>query len=214
MSNSALSHGYLVCRVCGEVQALQRDGEACQFCGHKVHARNPHSLAYSWCFLLASAAMLLPANLLPIMKVTSLGSEVPATIIGGVITLFEQGASGIALVVFVASVVIPVGKVIALLLLLIALQRGWLVNQQQQMSMYRMVEWIGRWSMLDIFVVAVLAALVKLGQLATIEGGPGATAFALAVVFTILAAHHFDTRLIWDSDNQEQSTDDTETTPS
>jgi paraquat-inducible protein A len=142
--------------------------------------------------------MLIPANLLPIMTFKSLGKGDPATIMQGVLQLLEHDMLGIALVVLTASIIIPVMKVVGLIILLLTVQLGWTTNMRQKMLMYHFVEWIGRWSMLDIFVVAILAAIVQLGSLASVTGNTGATAFAAAVIFTMLAANCFDTRLIWD----------------
>lgn len=198
MNQSALNQGLLVCHCCHKVMPINWDKHPCPRCGTRFHKRKPHSIAYTWALLISSAFMLIPANLLPIMTVSSLGQGTPATIIQGVLELLKHDMLGIALVVLTASIIIPVMKVVGLIILLLAVQRGWTTNMNQKMLMYRFVEWIGRWSMLDIFVVAILAAIVQLGNLASISGNGGATAFAAAVILTMLAANSFDTRLIWD----------------
>jgi paraquat-inducible protein A len=154
--------------------------------------------------------LLLPANLLPIMTVRTLGRGDPSTILEGVIELSQHGLVWIAMVVLVASVIIPVGKLAGMLILLLSVQFGWTTNLRQKMLMFRFVEWVGRWSMLDIFVVGILVALVQLGNLTHIIGNHGATAFAAVVICTMLAAQKFDTRLIWDRhlNSPEQSTRD------
>lgn len=198
MQYSAITQGVICCHCCGNTAAIKDEGKPCLRCGSKIYARKLHSLTYTWALLIASAIMLLPANLLPIMTFKSLGKGDPATIMQGVLQLVEHGMLGIALVVLTASIIIPVLKIVGLIILLLTVQRGWTTNVHQKMLMYRFVEWIGRWSMLDIFVVAILAAIVQLGSLASVSGDTGATAFAASVMLTMFAANSFDTRLIWD----------------
>jgi paraquat-inducible protein A len=198
MSNNALQNGLITCHCCSKVFPKAHEHHRCDRCGYKLHGRIPHSIAHTWALLITSAFMLIPANVLPIMTLKSLGQGGPATILEGVLQLMDHGMYGIALVVLTASVIIPVLKIIGLIILLLAVQCGWTTNLNQKMWMYRFVEWIGRWSMLDVFVVAILAAIVQLGSLASVTGNAGATAFGASVVLTMLAAHSFDTRLIWD----------------
>jgi paraquat-inducible protein A len=143
--------------------------------------------------------MYVPANVLPIMTVYSLGKGQPDTIMSGVIELINYGMMPIAIVVFVASILVPTFKLVGLGLLLYSIQRKQPLSARQRTLMYRFIEWIGRWSMLDIFVITILVALVKFGNLATIEAGFGAVAFCSVVVLTMLAAVAFDPRLIWDN---------------
>ena len=198
LRKSAINFGIILCHDCRKPFPETMDHHSCTRCGASLHKRKQHSIAYTWALLIASAFMLLPANMLPIMTLTSLGQGGPSTILGGVLQLMDHGMMGIALVVLTASIIIPVMKIIGLIILLLAVQLGWTTNMRQKMWMYRFVEWIGRWSMLDIFVVAILAAIVQLGSLASVTGNSGATAFGVSVIFTMLAAHSFDTRLIWD----------------
>ncbi len=196
--HSALTQGIILCHRCKRPASVKDDKTTCPRCGTRLHRRKPHSIAYTWALLLASMIMLLPANLLPIMTFRSLGQGDPATIMQGVMQLLDHGMLGIAFVVLAASIIIPVLKIVGLIILLLTVQLGWTTNMRQKMLMYHFVEWIGRWSMLDIFVVAILAAIVQLGNLASVTGNTGATAFAAVVIFTMLAANCFDTRLIWD----------------
>jgi paraquat-inducible protein A len=195
---SAASQGLLSCHDCHALCKLSEQNTHCQRCGSALHLRKPNAMPLTWALLLTSTFLFIFANMLPIMMITSLGRGEPATILGGVIELINLGMYGIAFVVLAASILIPVGKIIGLLIMLVTLQFGLTTNMQQKMMMFRMVHWIGRWSMLDIFVVAVLVALVQMGNLAQISGQLGATAFAGVVIFTMLAANAFDTRLIWD----------------
>ena len=188
--------------ICGECHRLHRRSAAhlhCQRCGARLHARRPHSIARTWALLLAAAILYIPANLLPIMSVNFLGNGAPATIMGGVIELIHAGMLPIASVVFIASILVPSFKLCGLVLLLYSVQRHQRLSPRQRILMYRFIEWIGRWSMLDIFVIAILVALVNFGSLASIEAGAGAAAFASVVILTMLAALTFDPRLIWDN---------------
>ena len=196
--------------ICGECHRLHRRSAAhlhCQRCGARLHARRPHSIARTWALLLAAAILYIPANLLPIMSVNFLGNGAPATIMGGVIELIHAGMLPIASVVFIASILVPSFKLCGLVLLLYSVQRQQRLSPRQRILMYRFIEWIGRWSMLDIFVIAILVALVRFGNLASIEAGPGAAAFALVVVLTMLAATSFDPRLIWDNTDTDADHD-------
>ena len=196
--------------ICGECHRLHRRSAAhlhCQRCGARLHARRPHSIARTWALLLAAAILYIPANLLPIMSVNFLGNGAPATIMGGVIELIHAGMLPIASVVFIASILVPSFKLCGLVLLLYSVQRHQRLSPRQRILMYRFIEWIGRWSMLDIFVIAILVALVRFSNLASIEAGPGAAAFALVVVLTMLAATSFDPRLIWDNTDTDADHD-------
>lgn len=202
-NHSAASQHLLSCHDCSALWPDTLEAHRCPRCGAPLHQRKPHSIAYTWALLLTAAMLMLPANLLPIMRITMLGQGEPSTILQGVLELTRHGLWGIALIVLTASIIIPAGKLIGLAILLLTVQRGWTTNLQQKMIMFRVVRWIGRWSMLDIFVVGILVALVQFGNLAYVTGQSGAIAFGGVVVFTMLAANSLDTRLIWDRHLQE-----------
>ena len=197
----AIDAGILICSECHELNRQQADAghQQCTRCGAELHARRPDSLRRTWALLLTAALMYIPANLLPIMTVYSMGKGAPSTIMGGVIELINYGMLPIAIVVFVASILVPTFKLVGITLLLYSVQRKQPLSARQRSIMYRFIEFIGRWSMLDIFVITILVALVKFGNLATIEAGFGAVAFCSVVVLTMLAAVSFDPRLIWDN---------------
>lgn len=197
----AIDAGLLICHECHQLNPLGADSghSTCSRCGGRLHPRRPNSLARTWALLLTSVILYIPANLLPIMTVNSLGRGAPATIMGGVLELIHLGMLPIAAVVFIASILVPTFKLVGLALLLYSVQRHQPMSAQQRILMYRFIEWIGRWSMLDIFVIAILVALVNFGSLASIEAGAGAAAFASVVILTMLAALTFDPRLIWDN---------------
>ncbi|ASK35514.1 paraquat-inducible protein A [Alloalcanivorax mobilis] len=194
---TAAGQGLVGCEQCGHLQARQA-GRACQRCGARLHRRHPHSLQRTTALLVAAILCCFPAHLLPIMVTTSLGNTQPSTIISGVLQFIGHGDWPIALVIFVASVLIPFGKIMALGWLCLASRQNRQLDMAAQMRLYRITEWVGRWSMIDVFVVAIVVALVRLGNLLSIQPGPGGLAFAGVVVLTMLAAMSFDPRLIWD----------------
>jgi paraquat-inducible protein A len=205
----AIDAGLLICHECHQLNPRQ-DGagkQLCSRCGGRVYGRQPNSLVRTWALLLTAAILYIPANLLPIMTVNSMGTGQTDTIMSGVIELVNYGMWPIATVVFVASIVVPTFKLIGIALLLYSVQRHQPMSVRQRILMYRFIEWIGRWSMLDIFVIAILVAMVNFGSLASIEPGIGAAAFACVVILTMLAALTFEPRLIWDntdSDDQHE----------
>jgi len=197
---SAARAGIVSCLTCG---LLSRPAAAepgyCRRCGAKLAWRKHHSVQYTWAFLIAAAICYIPANALPVLGTTALGSTEFDTIIGGVIFLYKTGSWPLALIVLVASIMIPLGKIVALSWLLITVQRGWARNAHDRARLYRLVEFIGKWSMLDVFVDAFTVALVQLSPLMSVEPGLGVVFFMAVVVLTMLAAQSFDPRLIWDS---------------
>jgi paraquat-inducible protein A len=188
------------CSLLSEIRGLDEHSHArCPRCGAALHLRKPNSIARTWALLLAAVIFYIPANVLPIMKVTSLGKAQSDTIMSGVIYFVESGSWYLALLIFFASIVVPVLKIIVLTCLLISVQRRSHWRPEERTRLYRITEAVGRWSMVDVYVVTLMVALVELGALATIEAGPGAVFFAGVVVITMFAAMSFDPRLIWDA---------------
>lgn len=197
---SAASHMLCSCHVC---QLVSRRTELsypayCPRCGSLLHFRKPASVVRCWSLLVAAYILYIPANLLTIMETGSLFDYRRDTIMSGIIHLWKTGSWMIAVIVFIASVTIPLLKLISLTLLLVSVHRRSLWRPRERTRLYRLIELVGRWSMLDIYVVTLLAALVQLGALATVKAGPGAVAFGAVVVLTMLASMQFDPRLIWD----------------
>lgn len=193
--------GLVGCHACGLVQT-RIEGEAhqrCSRCEHVLHERRPDSLSRTASLLLAAAFAYIPANLLPIMHASSVGGSEDDTILGGVAYFWTSGDWPLAVVVFVASVLVPVLKLVVLTLLTVTASRGSGWRTRERATLYRLVERIGRWSMLDVFVVALTVTLVHFGSLAVITAGPAALAFGAVVILTMLASHQFDPRLIWDN---------------
>ncbi len=171
----------------------------CPRCGGSMHVRKPDSEKRTWALLVSSALLFIPANVYPVMTVIQLGAGEPSTILAGVVHLVEAGMIPLALLILFASVVVPMLKMVILAFLLVSVRRQSCWRSKDRTRLYRIAEVVGAWSMVDIFLVAILAALVNLDALATIRPGIGATFFAAVVVLTMLAAHSFDPRLIWDN---------------
>lgn len=200
------------CHVCSLVVALPAEGVetagletaaedlhfSCPRCAAQVHRRKPDSLSRTWAFLVAAMICYIPANLYPIMTSSSLGTAQSDTILSGVIFLFLHGMWPLAVIVFVASVVVPVLKIAILIGLALSVQLKSQWHPRRRALLYRIVEAIGRWSMVDVYVVTILVALVHLGSIASVEAERGSLFFGAVVVLTILAAESFDPRLIWD----------------
>ena len=197
-TSSAMAQGLAGCHDCGKMARLTEHHQRCTRCGGALHFRKTNSLTRSWALLIASAIFYVPANLLPITKTSALGKEQADTIMSGVIYFLHHGDWPLALVIFSASVAVPFLKIIALTFLLTMAQRRSTWRPMDRTKVYRLTEMVGRWSMIDIFVVTIMVALVQLGMLATIQAGPGAMYFGIVVVLTMLAAQSFDPRLIWD----------------
>jgi len=197
------------CHVCGQVQALPKDADPeahhhCVRCDAVVHYRKPDHVARTWALLLAAVVFYIPANVLPVMNVSSLLGDSAHTILGGVVELWQMGSWDIALIVFIASVAVPLTKLLALILLLLTEQWRSTTNLGARTRLYQMVEFIGQWSMLDVFVVILLAALADFQGLMEISAGAGAAAFGVVVILTMLAAMSFDLRRSWDLEGQTE----------
>jgi paraquat-inducible protein A len=186
------------CDTCGLV-SRSAPGMRCSRCGFRLHDRKRGSIERTWAFAIAALVLYIPANIYPVLTVVRLGAGDPNTILGGVQELLEIGMWPLAALVFFASVAVPVLKLVGLGILLISTHTGTGRALHDRTVLYRIVDAIGRWSMIDIFMESILVALVQFGQLASVYPGPGAIAFAGVVILTMLAAHSFDPRLMWDS---------------
>jgi len=170
----------------------------CPRCGARLHQRKYKSISRTWALVCAAVIFYIPANVLPITYTSSIGTQQSDTIISGVIYFFQTGSWGVAAVIFIASIFIPFAKLLILIFLLTSIQFHSVWHPKDRTRLYRLIESVGRWSMVDIFVVTTLVALVRLGAVATIQAGPAAVYFAAVVVITMLASKSFDPRLIWD----------------
>ncbi|WP_165982721.1 paraquat-inducible protein A [Dankookia rubra] len=188
----------IACDGCGLVSQAA-DGASCPRCAAQLRLRRPGSVARGWALIIAATILYLPANAYPVMIITTLGRETPHTILGGAEDLVGAGLWPLALLVFCASILVPVLKLLGLGVLLVAARRGASRRLRDLTRLHRLVNAVGRWSMIDVFMLATLVALVQAGLIASIAPGLGAPAFAAVVVLTMLAAEGFDARLIWDA---------------
>ncbi len=196
---TALSQGLCTCETCSVLVRCTAGGAmSCPRCGAALHVRKPQSLQRTLALLVSAAILYIPANLLPIMHTITLGDDEEDTILSGVVALWTGGSWPLAILVFCVSILVPTLKLLSLGLLLISTHRRWRWRLYERAALYRLIEFVGRWSMMDIFVVALLVALVQLRSLATVHAGPAAPAFAAVVILTMYAARSFDPRLMWD----------------
>jgi paraquat-inducible protein A len=196
---SGRAMGLLVCMHCrATVRAIGRRRTLCPRCGGRIHERKPHSLAITAALTASAALLYVPANLLPVMYEHTFLGEDHDTIMSGVLSLIEEGSWPLALLVFVASIVVPLLKLIAMTWLMVSLRRQ-ARHPLHRARLFRLVEFIGRWSMLDVYAISIIVALVQINSFATIHVGLGALAFGSVVVLTMLAAQSFDERLLWDA---------------
>ncbi|HUJ16525.1 MAG TPA: paraquat-inducible protein A [Nitrospirota bacterium] len=197
---TAMQQGLQSCECCGLLSrpALRRNKGRCPRCDRELSFRKHASLQRTWAFLIGAAICYIPANILPVVTTTTTAGTESDTILQGVVLLWSRTGWPLSLIVLIASIMIPIGKIAALAYLLLSVQRGSIKNNGQRVRLYRMVAFIGRWSMIDVFVDTFTASLVQLQPLMSVEPAPGLVFFAAVVVLSMLAAKSFDPRLIWD----------------
>lgn len=214
---TAARAGLIACHACGNVDEreaphadrqgapLRARAQRCSRCGAPLHQRNVDSITRTWALLIAAAILYIPANVLPVLHTSSLIGSEDSTIMSGVVYFWTSGEWPLAVIIFVASILVPMLKLGVLTLLAITAQRRSAWRPLQRAKLYRIVERIGRWSMLDVFVDAFVVALVQLQPLMSVEPGFGVVFFMSVVVLTMLAAQSFDPRLIWDTQSQREA---------
>ena len=195
---------YSHARHCHHCHMTQDEHDNCVRCDFPLHKRMPQSIQKTWAYLIAATVFIFPANLYPISIFLNNGKRVEDTIFSGVASLVNSDMLGIAIIIFIASIVVPVAKILGLAFILLTIQFKRSVNHLQRMKLYRFIQWIGKWSMMDLFVISIMVTLIDRDQLLDFTPGPGAIAFGVVVVLTMLAAESLDSRLIWD--NYEQRT--------
>ena len=202
--------GLISCESCGLLSRPADVNEPgyCPRCGEELVFRRHNAIQRTWALIIAAAICYIPANLMPVMITTTLGSPEADTIMGGIVFLYLSGSWPLALIVLIASVVIPLAKLVALAYLLITVQRRSIRGQHERTRLYRLVEIIGRWSMLDVFVDTFVVALIQLQPLMAVVPGMGVLFFAAVVMLTMIAAKSFDPRLIWDSSSEKEDEND------
>jgi paraquat-inducible protein A len=203
-SDEAKNKNILNCHTCGFLSFEQEEHQLCNRCQTPLHHRIKNSIETTWALLFAAVVMLIPANLYPVMTVIRFGQGEPNTILSGVLHLIKAGMWGLAMIVFVASIVVPVMKLLILSFLLVSVQKKSIWRPRDRTLLYRVTEVVGAWSMVDIYLVGLLSALVSLEALSTIRPGIGAIFFAAAVILTMFAAQSFDSRLIWDNVREKE----------
>lgn len=207
---NAKSQGLTRCKVCHQLNHVRaHQVMACARCGSAVQLRALPKVQQVWALLWAAIILYVPANLLPVMTVVSLGKETSDTLIGGVIHFLQGGSWLLALVVFVASILVPLLKIVVLIGLLLSIHYRWCYRLKDWTRLFRLVEFVGRWSMVDIFVIALLVALVQFGEVASILVNAGTLSFAAVVLLTLWATAAFDIRWLWDvcTDAEKETTD-------
>ena len=185
---------------CDTCHLVNAGGESeCVRCGSRLHRRKTDSLARTWALLAAAAVLYVPANAFPVLTLIRLGRGHPSTILGGVEELADAGMWPLAALVLFASIIVPVAKLASLLVMLICVRRRSAWKLRRRTQLYRIVEFVGRWSMIDVFMISILTALVRMGRIASVYPGPGVLAFCSVVILTMLASASFDPRLMWDA---------------
>ncbi len=209
-ARTGMREGFVACDACGLLcrPAGAEEPGACPRCGEGLEYRRRNAIQRTWALVIAAAFCYLPANLLPVMRTTTLTSEQTDTIISGVVRLYATGSWYLALILLIASVMIPLAKLAALTYLLITVQRGSVRNNRERARLHRVMEAIGRWSMVDVFVATFAVGLLQVRPLMSVAPRPGVLFFSAVVVLTIIAAESFDPRLIWDSSQGKRGTDD------
>ncbi|XDB00307.1 paraquat-inducible protein A [Sulfitobacter sp. LCG007] len=201
---TAKEMGLVACTRCSQVWPMGTG--RCGRCGHVLASRDQHSLQKVWALLIVGLMTYIPANLYPMLQTRTLFHLQENTIVGGAIELMDYGNYGVALIILFASVAIPIGKFVAIAYLAISVRHHWTASKRQRHLLYEVVEYIGRWSMIDIFVVAIMSSLVQLNTLVAVNPGRASLYFAMSVIFTMLSAQAFDSRLIWDAQAQDEGT--------
>lgn len=205
---SARNLGLVACIRCQKVWDIE--ATRCENCGHSLQSRNTRCMQRVWAFWVIGLLCYIPANIYPMLQTKTLFYVQHSTIVGGAIELIEYGSWAVAVIILFASVVIPIGKFLAIAFLAMSIRRGSKTRKHQRQRLFEVVEYIGRWSMIDIFVVAILSSLVQLNVLISIFPGPASLFFALSVIFTMISAQSFDSRLIWDTISEPQESSDHE----
>lgn len=197
-------HATAACHVCDLAVPGSAPGDRCPRCGARLRVRQPHSIQRTWALVLCGILLLFPANLLPVLTIEQLGQEQSNTILGGVVELVRYGLWPLAVIVFTASIAIPLVKLVGLSWNLFLTHRGSARFLRSRTRMHRVIDWIGRWSNIDLFTVSLLVALVQFGELTRVRVESGMIAFAMVVIVTMVAAKSFDSRLMWDAAGERQ----------
>jgi len=195
---TAKEHGLGVCPECHKINKMLSAQQRCSRCSSLFYQRKPNSLQYTLAWTIAALIAFIPANLYPIMIIYSLGVPDASTILSGIGSFIDHGLYPIAVIIFTASIIVPLIKIVGLFFLVFKVYVGERLKPEKHTKIYHVLEFLGPWSMLDVFVVALMVAVVELGFVSTVEAGPAINYFTLTVIFTMIAATSFDPRLLWD----------------
>ncbi|PKH01431.1 paraquat-inducible membrane protein A [Psychromonas sp. MB-3u-54] len=196
---TGIKQGLQLCKVCGNHSPYKTEMTHCPVCLSRISVRTKNSLQKTWAFLITAAIFIFPANLYPITYLLKNNIRYPDTIFSGILSLIESDMLMIAIIVFIASIVVPIFKIMALTFILLAIQYRWHFSHRKQLWIFNTVDWIGKWSILDLFVISIMVAVFDKGQLLSVYPGIAASSFTIVVLTTLFAANSFDTRLIWDA---------------
>lgn len=196
---SGKKQGLQLCLVCGDYCPAHEEIHHCPHCNNAISPRIKHSLQKTWALLVTAIIFLIPANAYPITYLLKNNILYPDTIFSGIISLVDSDMPAIAFIVFIASIVVPIFKIVALAFIALAVQRRWKLSEKKQLWAFNFIDWVGRWSILDLFVISIMVAVFDKGHLLSVYPGVAATSFTIVVITTLFAAHCFDTRLIWDA---------------
>ena len=200
---TGIEQGLQLCKTCGNYSQQSKHPRFCPFCDNEISQRNKNSLQKTWALLITAIIFIFPANLYPITYLLRNNEVLPDTIYSGIITLVDNGLPFIALIVFVASILVPILKIIGLIVITLSVQRRWALSPKKQLRAFYLIEWIGKWSILDLFVISIMVAVFDKGHMLAVYPGIAATSFTIVVLTTLFAANSFDTRLIWDAQKDE-----------
>jgi len=200
---TGINQGFQLCPVCEQYSRQQSNLTHCPFCHSEIFQRKKDSLQKSWALLITALIFIIPANVYPINVLLRNNELISDTIFSGIMSLLNQGLTFVALIVFVASIMVPILKVLGLLIILISVHRKKGFPPKMQLRIFNWIDWIGKWSILDLFVISIMVAVFDKGQLLSVYPGIAATSFTIVVVTTLLATKNFDTRLIWDSQEND-----------
>jgi len=198
---SAIQQDRQVCLVCNMDSSISENPKVCPYCHSDIAPRIKHSQQKTWALLLTAMIFIIPANVYPITYLLKNSTLYPDTIFSGIITLIDNEQPGIAFIVFIASILVPIFKILTLGFISLAVHFRWQLNPRKQFIAFSLVEWVGRWSILDLFVISIMVAVFDKGNLVSVYPGVAATSFTIVVITTLFAAESFDTRLIWDANN-------------
>lgn len=199
---TGIQQGLQVCSICGNYSEYQQSVSQCPVCHNDISVRKTDSLQKTWALLITAIVFFIPANVYPITYLLKNNVLYPDTIFSGIISLIDSDMLVIAIIIFIASIIVPIFKIIALIFIVLSVQRRWQFSAKKQLLIFTFVDWVGRWSILDLFVISIMVAVFDKGNLLSVYPGVAATSFTLVVITTLFATHSFDTRLIWDAQNK------------